>query len=237
MTDEHAADLSREVRWPDRERGPYRITVRFRADARDWQAVGVSIDFLDAQPARSLRTSDLRKLRLPLIIEQAAAKLRVMADSGLPDGGVPTRPLSHLEYLEHLLVWRQAEEAAAAGGPRSPGRPGTPLPDLEEAAAIYAEAFAAGNAPTQTVADRQQITHAAATRRIARARKLGLLGPAEQGKASVGALRPYSDTQSLKSEITRLKQMQRRHQVFAQIEAQFLDRVRTTAEEEQAGQP
>jgi hypothetical protein len=188
--------------------------VRFRPDEKDLRAVGLSIDFLDAQPARSLQTSDLRKLRLPLIIEQAAAKVRVMAESGLPDGGVPRRPLSHLEYLEQLLFRRQAEEAAAAGGPRAPGRPGTPLADLEEAAAIYAEAFSAGKPPTQAVAERQGITHAAATRRIARARKLGLLGPAEQGKASVGALRPFSDTQSLKSEIARLTELKRRHDLL-----------------------
>jgi hypothetical protein len=214
MSDETERVLEGEVRWPDRHKGEYLITVRFRPDEKDLRAVGLSIDLLEGEPLRSLRTSDLRRLRLPLIIEQAAAKVRVMAQSGLPDGGVPQRPLSHLEYLEHLLVWRQAEEAAAAGGPRAPGRPGTPLPDLEQAAAIYAEAFSADRPPTQTVAERQGITHAAATRRIARARKLGLLGPAEQGKASVGALRPFSDTQSLISEIARLRELKRRHDLL-----------------------
>lgn len=236
MTDESATELPSEIRWSDPHKGPYLITVRFRPDAKDWQAVGVSIGFVDAQEARNLRTSDLRKLRLPQIIEQAAAKLRVLTAGGTTLPEELTAPLSQLAYLERTLLLRQAEAAAAAGGVRPPGRPGTPLPALEAAARIYAEAFDSGEPPTQAVAEAQKITHAAATRRIARARKLGLLGPAEQGKASVGVLRYASDIQELVSEIARRKELLRRHRVLEQAEAEFFERMRAKAEEEQAEQ-
>jgi hypothetical protein len=78
MSAESPAELESEIRWPDPERGPYLISVRFRASAEDWRAVGLGLGFAVEPEARSLRTSDLRKLRLPLIIEQAAAKLRAV---------------------------------------------------------------------------------------------------------------------------------------------------------------
>jgi hypothetical protein len=236
MSAESPVEIESEIRWPDPERGPYLISVRFRASAEDWQAVGLGLGFAVEPEARSLRTSDLRKLRLPLIIEQAAAKLR-----GVPTGAgaLPSAPRtsrSHLEYLEHLLGLRRAVEAAEAALPRPPGRPATPLRVLQEAARLYAAAFERGEPPTRAVAEGQKISYAAASRRIARARELGLLGLAERGKAGVGVLLQRGDTQSLASEIARLKELEHRHEERQRLEAESSAKVRPLAEDQQAGQ-
>jgi hypothetical protein len=65
--------------------------------------------------------------------------------------------------------------ADLAAAKRSPGRPQTPLAELERAAAIYAEAFAAGLPPTKTVAEQLNLSRSAAAKRVARAREHGLL--------------------------------------------------------------
>jgi hypothetical protein len=65
--------------------------------------------------------------------------------------------------------------ADLATAKRSPGRPQTPLAELERAAAIYTEAFTAGLPPTKTVAERLNLSRSAAAKRIARSREKGLL--------------------------------------------------------------
>jgi hypothetical protein len=85
-----------------------------------------------------------------------------------------------LKSSPHIVA--QAKERGApvaradlAAAKRSPGRPQTPLAELELAATIYAGAFTAGLPPTKTVAKQLNLSRSAAAKRIARAREKGLL--------------------------------------------------------------
>ena len=60
------------------------------------------------------------------------------------------------------------------------------MAELQQAGRTYAEAYRAGRSPTKAVAEKLGISYAAATKRVASCRKVGILGPAEQGKAGLG---------------------------------------------------
>jgi hypothetical protein len=85
-----------------------------------------------------------------------------------------------------LLRRREAAEALQASLPRGRGRPPIPLAELQEVGRTYAEAYRAGRSPTKAVAEKLDISYAAATKRVANCRKAGILGPAQQGKAGLG---------------------------------------------------
>jgi hypothetical protein len=195
--------------WPDPASGPYRIGARFRVGAEEFELVGFAVSLMAGAEAGRLETSLLSKL--PLIIEQVAAKLRCkLAEQTLPPA--PSTPQSHLAYRERLLLLRRAEEAAEAALPNREGRPRTSLSELQAAATIYTRAYRRGQAPLRAVAEAQKITYAAASRRISHCRKIGLLGPVRQGQQGGGVLLRRGDARSLAAEIARLKISERRLQ-------------------------
>jgi hypothetical protein len=200
MSSSPAMQISTETLAPDTEQGPFRITLSWHLLAGRWEAVGIAIEFADARQVRPLQTSDLRRLRLPLIVEQAAVELRRrLGEKDAEFKTAPSEPLTSRAYRERLVEARRAEEAFAAAAPRRPGRPSRPLRELERVAEIYADAFYRHEPPTKAVADGLGITYSAAAKRIARCRALGLLGPGERGKASVGALIGRGDADTLAS--------------------------------------
>jgi hypothetical protein len=92
-------------------------------------------------------------------------------------------------------------------------------------AEIYADAFYGHVAPTKAVAEQLSITYSAAAKRIARCRALGLLGAAERGKASVGALIGRGDAASLAGLIAIDEKQARRREQKASAEAQFIEKI------------
>jgi hypothetical protein len=189
------------IRYPDKRKGPFLITGEWRWLQEQWQLVAYRQGFVSEAEVRELQTEDARALRLPVIKARSALELdRQLRAEGQDRSGVPTPPPSSREQYRRKLL-RQREEAEAAQGAkrRGRGRPPVPLGELREVGRIYAEAYRTTGSPTKAVAERLNISYAAAAKRVTSCRRLGILGPAEQGKATVGQLMGTGDAASLRS--------------------------------------
>lgn len=161
--------------WPDRDEGPWLIDFEFQPIAGRAECVGIQVTSarpLDAQPWQAggklpevgipLTTSVLRGIRLSELvteIRETNAELAAMLD--------------------------EQEEARAFAAP--PGmRPATAR-RLQRAAEAYQEAWRRGQPPTQAVAQRLNVSTAAAASLVARARSAGLLPPTTPGKAGAAS--------------------------------------------------
>jgi hypothetical protein len=184
MADDGFTDASIPLRWPDQDDGPLRLEVRFQRGER-WQCVGLSIDFADPAQARALRASDLRELRLPVIVGRAYGELvrRLEAAHGAARNAPPGAGDERLDYRKRLLEVKRTEAALEAARPRKAGRPPLPRAQLEKIARIYSDAFYAGEPPTLAVAAYLGCDKATAGRRIALCRKRGVLLETERGVA------------------------------------------------------
>ena len=160
--------------WPDEQAGPFAVQVHF-ACAERWECVGFALEFLDPAKARPLETSDLRSLRLPLIVERAYAKLgQALQDELTRAQTAPPGP-AEFDALERHLQVQHVEEALEAVGPRKAGRPPLPRVQLEKIAEVYCEAFYRHEPPTQAVATYLGCGKATAAQRVALCRKRGIL--------------------------------------------------------------
>jgi len=190
-----------KIRYPDKRRGPFLITGEWRWLQGQWMLVGYRQGFAEEADLRELQTEDARALRLPLIKARSALELaRQLRAEGQALAGVPTPPpASREQYRRKLLRQREEAEAAQAAKRRGRGRPPVPLAELQQVGRIYGQAYRTTGSPTKAVAERLGISYAAATKRVASCRKVGILGPAEQGKASVGQLMGQGDAATLRS--------------------------------------
>jgi hypothetical protein len=112
------------------------------------------------------------------------------------------QPSTRTEYRKMLLDRRRADEALRAAEPRKVGRPPVSDSELHRVARIYVEAYRNHTPPAKAVAQALGLSPSAAAKRVARCRAAGFLGPAEQGKASVGGvLMRRGDAASLASQI------------------------------------
>jgi hypothetical protein len=172
-----------QILWPDKRKGPYLITSQWRLLDERWQMVGFAQTMADEAKPREMTTEDARALRLPQIRMRAAEELRRQLRAqraslaGVPQVAAATRAA----YRRELEKRRRIEEEREAARPRR-GRPPVPLAELVQVGRIYMEAFGSGKPPTKTVGERLQISYAAASKRVASCRRLGILGPGEQGK-------------------------------------------------------
>ena len=190
-----------KIRYPDKRKGPFLISGEWRFLAGRWQLVGYSQGFASEIDVRELQSEDARALRLPLIKARSALELlRQLRADGQDTSGVPAPPPSaRQQYRLALLRQREEAEAAQAAKRRGRGRPPVPLAELRQVGRIYAEAYRADRFPTKAVAEQLGISYAAATKRVASCRKVGILAPAEKGKASVGQLMGQGDAGTLRS--------------------------------------
>ena len=184
MADDTLKDVPISLRWPDEEKGPFLLKLRFHRGER-WQCVGLSIDFLDPAKARCLRTSDLRELRLPAVVARAYGRLvqHLEAEFAKALTAPPGPGDELLDYRTRLLEAKRAEAALEAARPRRAGRPPLARAELERIAEIYSNAFYSGEPPTLAVAAYLGCNKATAARRIALCRKRGVLLSTERGVA------------------------------------------------------
>lgn len=201
-----------EIRWSDRDAGPYLVTVGWRLLGERWEPVELTTTVVPEQGMRPLHTTDLRALRLPAIVARATVELRrqLKVDRDALEAAPAAPPSSRREYRLELLRRREAAEALQAAQPRGRGRPPIPLGELREVARIYAEAFRAKRPPTRAVAETLGLSYAAAAKRVASCRKVGVLGAAEQGKARVGMVMGRGDATTLRRQIARDEVMEQR---------------------------
>lgn len=171
------------INWPDRESGPWRVTVRFKR-GEHWKPCGVAVELLDAGGDRVLRTSDLRGLRLPQVVGRAYEQLKQQLGREHDEALAAVEsaaPEQRLERLEQLLRLRESEDALQAGRPRTAGRPQIARAELERVAAIYTKAYYAGQPPLKAVAKALDCDAKTAARRVAQCRRRGVLLSAQQG--------------------------------------------------------
>jgi hypothetical protein len=222
-----ATEMTTETLAPDKDSGPFRITLQWQVLEGRWEAIGVRIAFADQDRARPLHTSDLRRLRLSQIVERAASELqRQLDEDSAALKEAPPEQLSRSEYRARLLAVREAEEAAELARARGRGRPRVPLHDLKEVARIYSEAFFDRRPPTKAVAEELKLTYSAATKRITQCRALGLLGEAERGKAGGATFVGRGDAASMRSQIAIDEEMARRHLEKERREKELVEKIR-----------
>jgi hypothetical protein len=120
-------------------------------------------------------------IRVPL------GELVAEARSGFADG---LAELAESDDSRDELVERARIYAADKRGGR--GRKGLPVEHYEEVARVYREEYATAEerpTPTKAVRKHFSIGKSSAAKKVARARELGLLGPARPGRAGEGETR------------------------------------------------
>jgi hypothetical protein len=191
------------LRWPDEQAGEFELTLEWLLLGERWECVGLAFGFAEGAVPRPVRTADLRQLRVPAEVERHFELLRdKLAHAAQEELAQPQEAATcQLEYRRRLLRSRRRKEALRAKGPKMPGRPALPLAELARVAEIYIAAFKVHEPPRRAVAAELEISLTAAAKRIASCREIGLLGPAERGKASVGPLIGRGTADSLASMI------------------------------------
>lgn len=162
---------SSERLWPDFEKGPWLLHFDWCAIEGRAECVGFAITSVVPEGHRPGE----------LVPPQDAAQ-RLSAQQ-LRD--VPLGALVDEERPEWAAGWRALglnDVADAFAAPRGRRHPHDPPERLRRAAAIYREAFSAGQPPTKAVEEALVISRSAAGKLVARARAAGLLPPTSQGR-------------------------------------------------------
>jgi hypothetical protein len=153
MADE-ITDLPRTQRlWPDERVGPWRLEFQWKALGGRAEVIGLTIEPLLADHDEPVTTSLLRQLRLLEIATEERERLAEKAEAASLAETRP-RPLKM--------------------------RPGTER-RLKKAAEVYTRTWRKGGKPVQAVAKAMNVTPAAATKLVFRARAAGFLPPASPG--------------------------------------------------------
>jgi hypothetical protein len=179
---------TQETRTPDGTRVVLRFAwVDGRAECVALE-VGADLDDPDEPEPKPLTTTNLRGIRLPKLVEQAARVYRetvieAVKARGFLNTDAPTA--TDERALAALREWGRAERSVAEAPPRSRrgGRPPRGPEHLREVAEAYAAAYKAGDRPTKAVADKWTVSRPTAAKWVAQARSVGLLGPTERRRA------------------------------------------------------
>lgn len=165
------------------------MEVGWRLLGGRWECVALSVRIAKEGELRPLHTVDLRRLRLPAIVARAAVVLHEeLAVDRRQLHAAKKKPTTQAERRDVLLEYQKADEALHAAEPRKPGRPPVSVGELTRVAQVYARAYRNHLPPRQAVAQAFGLSPSAATKRIARCREAGFLGPAEPGKAGIGGM-------------------------------------------------
>ena len=168
------------LRWPHREAGPYQVAIRLAKVAGRLEVVEIAVGSVkDDLPISGAKLRELRVAELAAEVADVYLRLGVdLGDVELvnaselgPDFGMAGgRP-----EFEHEFAERDRELLATV--PRAPVR--SPASEMVR---IYDEAFQRHQPPTKAVAAAFGISYSAAAKRVATARRNGLLPPTRQGR-------------------------------------------------------
>lgn len=202
------ADQPREtaVLWPDPKRGPWLVTVWWRAQHGVPTPVGMSLtswtdDTGSSGPHNLLPASTddvalprldgqlLRALPVGQVLETTRAQLRdrlreslAGATRYLDEMDEQQKPAHHAVAEARLQTWtEQTEDIRDA---LDSGRRGRDLGDdhYREVAAVYARALQEGQPPTKAVAEHFTVEKSTAAKKVARARERGFLPKTTKGR-------------------------------------------------------
>jgi hypothetical protein len=173
------------VRWPDIETGPWQLVVHL-----DWvegrpEPIALDITPLDRTRPAALRTSLLRTLHLPPMVEahvQQQAAREATEHRSLADAAED--PEQNLDVPQSLLDEMEASYKQLASVRRKPGRPVDVTPsDYRRVAALYDEAYARRVPILKYIATNLGLSESAAAKRVHEARRRGELPPTSRGRA------------------------------------------------------
>ena len=189
MTSDSWRERTELIRWPDEDAGPYLVSVGWRLLGERWECVALAVTI--AEEARAARPAHGRPARPAPAGDRGQGGRR--AARGACRRNVEqlrasqARPSSRAEYREMLLERRRADEALRAAAAPQAG----PAAGLRQRAAARLTHLRRG-LPRPPAADpgggrgpRAQLRRRRPSASPA-ARAAGFLGPAEQGKASLG---------------------------------------------------
>lgn len=179
--------LQAELQWPDATKGPWTITLWFGEVQGRMECVGFDVRAFrtlpDGRPAgyfdrdpEPLLASRLREIPFRRLVnehlEQFAEHLTDVSEQGGREALGVEKPL---QALAHTPSRKRAGRRPEYG------------PDhFRDVARIYSAAYTAGlDSPTQTVADRFQVSKSTAAKWVAQARhQMGFLPPTSRGRAA-----------------------------------------------------
>src|SRR5680860_316800 len=170
--------------WPDRQRGPWRVTLQFAVLDGAIECVG--LDLTPAGDPERLSSETLRKVAVASLMQEAHRELaEVLADELVDaEAALAADVLPDSVADDYGVEARDELRLRPAAAHKPKGR--TPYDDshYREVAQMYLRAYSSGAGnPTQQVAEQWPTSRASAARWVARARQLGHLPPAVRGKA------------------------------------------------------
>ena len=177
-----------KIRYPDKRKGPFLISGEWRWLQEQWQLVGYSQGFADEADLRELQTEDARALRLPLIKARSALELaRQLRAEGQ---GLPVYRLRHPRHASSTAASCSvnARKQKPLRPPSVAGRAGRRCPGRAPAGGPYLRRGLSRQAlSTKAVAEQLGISYAAATKRVASCRKVGILGRPNRARPASSA--------------------------------------------------
>lgn len=193
-------------RWPDPRRGPWEVKLAWSRQASGREpCVGFQLRWADPENTepepREVSSSLLRMVPVGTMIARQRMTMAVAdAHSELILAWVQQNPNWGLEDAPPDLTDELVETARRRlqGRQGRPGRPAVRGVEFYQAvAAVYADAYRRGENPTLAITKAHKrlgvkLSRSGAAKAVAKTRRLGLLGPAEKGKAGGLLLREES---------------------------------------------
>ncbi len=172
-------------KWPDTFRGPWHVTVHLAIEQGVVSCSGLDVRSFTGEvggepaprsivePAPEVTSTVLRSIPVGELVAEVRRDLPLLIDQ-------------HLAKRSGARRGRRATLTEVAATLRKRGRkPKYGQDHYERVAEVYAsEADRAGGKPTQEVAKRFFLSHAAAAKHVARCRELGLITPTRRGRSS-----------------------------------------------------
>lgn len=176
--------------------GPWNVTYHFAEVDGRFECVGLDVRSFRAEP-----TVEVDEEGRPM------AKLNYRTSlGGLPPAPVTTALIRELPVASLIRVARRDLRDVAISAARQPGQPAAKRRALREVAEefverprrryddahfarvaeVYVTAWKAGKPPTLAVSEEMKASRSAAAKWVAKARKMGLLGETERGRAHPG---------------------------------------------------
>jgi hypothetical protein len=174
--------------WPHRLAGPYAVQIRMEELGDRFEVVEIALGSV-----RNNLPITGRLLRQVRVAELAAEVAELFQRLDISKRLEPGEPLNAAEMEAESPGWRARRDEAFAAEYAAARRereaiaavPGAQRRHVdEEIARLYNEAFRQHRPPTKAVAESLGITVAAAAKRVARIRRLGLLPTTQQGRAA-----------------------------------------------------
>jgi hypothetical protein len=165
------------INWPDTLKGPWSLRFHWAVIDGRAECIGLGIGPADEDHPLPVTRSLVRELPIGKLISEELQTYRSLLVA-LEHGQLPGASKAAKAAARELAP-AFSERPQRAGG----RRPKYDNGHFAEVAKVYGHAYAAGRTPTRAVAKHFSASPSAAAKWVARARKMGFLGPTDPGVA------------------------------------------------------